>query len=82
MTAEDVLKTPKWPEKWPFYEDDFKRMDETSDGDFYAQPRLVYHIGQLLALPGGGRNCDCFVLIIRSEDAVGVRAKMLKWVIL
>lgn len=43
---EEVLKAPKWPEKWPFYEDDFNRMDETSDGDFYSQPRLVYHIGK------------------------------------
>lgn len=41
------MKSPKWPAKWPFYEDDFNRMDETSDGDFYSQPRLVYHIGQL-----------------------------------
>lgn len=46
MNAEEVLKSPKWPEKWPFYEDDFSRMDETSDGDFYSQPRLVYHIGK------------------------------------
>lgn len=45
VTAEDVLKKPNWPEKWPFYEDDFNRMDETGDGDFYTQPRLVYHIG-------------------------------------
>lgn len=45
MNAEEVLKSPKWPEKWPFYDDDFNRMDETSDGDFYSQPRLVYHIG-------------------------------------
>ncbi|CAN0291582.1 unnamed protein product [Ectocarpus fasciculatus] len=44
VSAEEVLKAPKWPEKWPFYEDDFNRMDETSDGDFYSQPRLVYHI--------------------------------------
>lgn len=47
MSAEEVLKAPKWPEKWPFYDDDFNRMDETSDGDFYSQPRLVYHIGEL-----------------------------------
>ncbi|CAN0434476.1 unnamed protein product, partial [Ectocarpus sp. 13 AM-2016] len=44
VSAEEVLKAPKWPEKWPFYEDDFSRMDESSDGDFYSQPRLVYHI--------------------------------------
>lgn len=41
-----MLKTPQWPDKWPFYDDDFNRMDESSDGDFYSQPRLVYHIGQ------------------------------------
>lgn len=44
------MKSPKWPEKWPFYEDDFNRMDESSDGDFYSQPRLVYHIGQFFLL--------------------------------
>lgn len=60
MNAEEVLKAPKWPEKWPFYDDDFNRMDETSDGDFYSQPRLVFHIGTpgvrawFSRCPGGG----------------------------
>ncbi len=40
----DVLKSPKWPAKWPFYPSDFKRQDESDDSGFYAEPRLVYHI--------------------------------------
>lgn len=42
--AEKVLKSPKWPEEWPYSEQDFQRMDELDDGIFYNQPRLVYHI--------------------------------------
>ncbi|CAN0089229.1 unnamed protein product, partial [Discosporangium mesarthrocarpum] len=44
VTAEDVLKAPKWPEEFPFDEQDFKRYDESNDGIFYSQPRLVFHI--------------------------------------
>lgn len=47
LTAEDVLKAPRWPEKYPFSPSDFKRMDESTDTDFYSQPRLVLHIGKL-----------------------------------
>lgn len=46
ITAEDVLKDPKWPERWPFRPEDFARQDESSDGDFYSQPRFVYHIDE------------------------------------
>jgi hypothetical protein len=42
--VEQVLKDPKWPEKWPFSPKDFKRQDESQDTEFYSQPRLVYHI--------------------------------------
>ena len=44
IKIEDVLKTPQWPEKWPFYPEDFARQDESEDEEFYGAPRLVYHI--------------------------------------
>mmetsp|Transcript_31924 Transcript_31924/g.42149 ORF Transcript_31924/g.42149 Transcript_31924/m.42149 type:complete len:269 (-) Transcript_31924:334-1140(-) len=44
IRAEDVLKSPKWPAKWPFTDADFRRADESSDGLFYEDARLVYHI--------------------------------------
>ena len=44
VKIEDVLKDPQWPEKWPFYPEDFKRQDESDDTNFYETPRLVYHI--------------------------------------
>ena len=40
----DVLKNPQWPEKWPFFPEDFKREDESNDKFFYDQARLVTHI--------------------------------------
>jgi hypothetical protein len=43
-SAEDVLKNPKWPEKWPFSPRDFAREDESDDFMFYEQPRFVTHI--------------------------------------
>ena len=46
VTAADVLKTPKWPEGWPYSPEDFKRTDEQSDGIFYESSRLVYHIDE------------------------------------
>lgn len=42
----EVLKDPKWPEKWPFRPEDFARQDESTDDQFYGQPRLVYHIDE------------------------------------
>jgi len=42
--AEKVLESPKWPDTWPYTEQDFARMDESSDKLFYDQARLVYHI--------------------------------------
>lgn len=44
VSVADVLKNPKWPERWPFRPEDFQRQDESSDAYFYDQPRLVYHI--------------------------------------
>ena len=48
--AEKVLTNPKWPETWPYTEEDFKRMDESNDSYFYDQPRLVYHIDDVRIL--------------------------------
>jgi len=44
IKIEDILTSPKWPAKWPFYPSDFRRQDESKDFQFYGQPRLVYHI--------------------------------------
>merc|ERR1711871_280520 len=44
IKVEDVLKNPDWPNKWPYDQRDFSRQDESVDGNFYAQERLVYHI--------------------------------------
>lgn len=43
--VEDVLCSPEWPASWPFSAADFRRLDESDDGYFYAQPRIgVFHI--------------------------------------
>jgi SAM-dependent methyltransferase len=42
--AEKVLTNPKFPPQWPYSPSDFQRSDESDDGIFYDQPRLVYHI--------------------------------------
>jgi hypothetical protein len=42
--AEKVLERPKFPDEWPYSEQDFARMDESNDAVFYDSPRLVYHI--------------------------------------
>ena len=39
-----VLQNPKWPDTWPYTEQDFQRMDDSVDTIFYNEPRLVYHI--------------------------------------
>lgn len=36
----------KWPQGWPYKEDDFRRQDESDDSGFYAQPRFVTHIDE------------------------------------
>jgi SAM-dependent methyltransferase len=46
-TVEDVLKNPNFPPEWPYPPDAFQRFDETSDGDFYAEPRFVTHIDDM-----------------------------------
>lgn len=34
----------KWPDKFPFSDEDFSRYDESSDSLFYSEPRFVTHI--------------------------------------
>ena len=46
MSASEILKNPDWPAKWPFSPVDFTREDQSNDGNFYYQPRLVYHIDE------------------------------------
>lgn len=43
-TAEKSLRGVKFPEDWPWDEHDFRRYDETSDAEFYRDPRLTRHI--------------------------------------
>ena len=44
--ANTILKEPAWPETFPLSPEHFRRIDETSDGDFYAEPRMVHHIDE------------------------------------
>ena len=42
------IDAANWPASAPFSENDFKRLDENDDAQFYPaqQPRLVYHIDE------------------------------------
>lgn len=42
--ASKVLDDPKWPAAWPYSPADFRRQDESTDEEFYNQPRFVTHI--------------------------------------
>eukprot|EP00548_Thalassiothrix_antarctica_P005011 CAMPEP_0194133866 /NCGR_PEP_ID=MMETSP0152-20130528/3883_1 /TAXON_ID=1049557 /ORGANISM="Thalassiothrix antarctica, Strain L6-D1" /LENGTH=279 /DNA_ID=CAMNT_0038829261 /DNA_START=78 /DNA_END=917 /DNA_ORIENTATION=- len=44
--VEAVLATPKWPDTWPFTENDLRRQDETNDKNFYSAPRFCYHVDE------------------------------------
>ena len=44
--ANTILKKPEWPEKFPLSPEHFRRIDESSDSDFYAEPRMVHHIDE------------------------------------
>lgn len=43
-SVENVLSSPQFPTEWPFTTADLRRQDETTDGDFYAQPRFCFHV--------------------------------------
>ncbi|KEI40033.1 uncharacterized protein L969DRAFT_86641 [Mixia osmundae IAM 14324] len=38
------VRQPDCPSRWPYSDADFQRIDESSDLEFYAPPRLVHHI--------------------------------------
>lgn len=42
--AEQVLKNARYPIDWPYTKADFRRYDETTDGEFYSSPRYTRHI--------------------------------------
>lgn len=44
ISPADVLRSPEWPETWPFVSEHFSRQDETDDSRFYSDPRMVFHI--------------------------------------
>eukprot|EP00171_Calliarthron_tuberculosum_P008524 IDg8524t1 len=46
-SAESVLANAKWPDQFPFSENEFRRQDEREDAYFYAEPRIgVFHIDE------------------------------------
>ena len=46
VSVADVLMNPQFPPLWPYRKEDFQRQDESSDTNFYASPRFVYHIDE------------------------------------
>ena len=48
ISARIFVDAANWPAAAPFSENDFKRLDESDDAQFYPaqQPRLVYHIDE------------------------------------
>ena len=68
LPADKILEVPEWPEAFPLSARHLKRIDESPDTKFYAEPRLVHHIdeyartslGKLYAelLPKGGVVLD------------------------
>mmetsp|Transcript_1815 Transcript_1815/g.6105 ORF Transcript_1815/g.6105 Transcript_1815/m.6105 type:complete len:299 (+) Transcript_1815:44-940(+) len=42
----EAFRREEWPLEPPFVKDDFRRLDESDDGNFYEQPRLVYHVDE------------------------------------
>ena len=48
ISARIFIDKDNWPAAAPFSENDFKRLDESDDAQFYPaqQPRLVYHIDE------------------------------------
>lgn len=42
--VEAVLANERWDPESSFTREDFRRLDESDDKDFYTEPRFVYHI--------------------------------------
>ena len=83
ISARIFVDAANWPAAAPFTENDFKRLDENDDAQFYPaqQPRLVYHIdeGAVAALtayykreikPGSDvlDICSSWVLTVRKSN--------------
>lgn len=73
--AEKVLTNPKWPETWPYTEDDFKRMDESDDSLFYDQPRFVTHIDDV-RLESRFPLCANPSMMRRGYEEIGVNIRV------
>jgi SAM-dependent methyltransferase len=69
LPAGDILRHVEWPDTFPLSrERHLKRIDESPDTNFYAQPRLVHHIDDYArqtlgayyatVLPKGGHVLD------------------------
>jgi len=43
-SADEVLRKVQWPKNWPYAAEDFSRLDESDDSDFYSEPRLCAHV--------------------------------------
>lgn len=41
LAATQALKMYTFPAEWPYIAEDFYRIDESDDGNFYDAPRLV-----------------------------------------
>ena len=83
ISARIFVDAANWPTAAPFTDNDFKRLDENDDAQFYPaqQPRLVYHIdeGAVAALtsyykreikPGSDvlDICSSWVLTVRKSN--------------
>ena len=44
--AASILEEPRWPEQFPLTSQHLSRVDSSSDGVFYSQPRFVHHIDE------------------------------------
>lgn len=67
-SATTILEEPDWPPTFPLSAEHLKRLDESPDSNFYAQPRFLHHIDEHAqrtlqqyyreALPRGGAVLD------------------------
>ena len=58
--AAKTLETAVWEETPPFTREDFRRLDESSDGKFYEEPRLVYHVDDNAVAATRQYYCELF----------------------
>ena len=68
LPARNILEHPEWPESFPLSSAHLRRLDESDDTRFYAEPRIVQHIDEYAVatlgryyaetLPAGGTVLD------------------------